>query len=315
MKNIFRIFLLCTAILFTSHSVAQEEPESKKQAILFPSFYFSSDNEGFTTYKYQIGYLPLYEHGDNYTGVMIQQQYFTQDDWKSSGQQYTLMTRAINPRNALGYNLNIGYNVENGHQLITTDSSYGFQVTDTTRAEVMAARNRLETQGSLDSGTYYTLGGASIEQQLFKGLTAIAMGANMYISDSNTRPIFKAKLIYDLLPAYGITAQLRYRQFRSTNINVTRDYFNPEKYNETMIAIGFRKRIEGWVVSGTIGLGRQSVNNETQTGTQLYELAVTSPVASNGFYLKARAGYGNSAGILGENYFYRYVMADFIFPF
>ena len=51
------------------------------------------------------------------------------------------------------------------------------------------------------------------------------------------------------------------------------------------------------------------------TTTQLYELAATSPVASNDYYFKTRAGYGKSAGFLGPNYFYRYLMEEIIFPF
>ncbi len=307
--------LLIIPVLFTSHANAEEEAEQTKQAISVPNVYFSSDSEGFSTYKYKAGYLPLYEHGEKYTGITYQHNYFTQGSWNSTGEQYTLITKSINPRTALGYNLNIGYNTENGHQLVTTDSNYGFRVTDSTKAEVMVNRDRVETQNSLNNGVYYTLGGVVVEQQVLERLTAILMGANMYFSDTNTRPIVRAKLIYDLVPDYGLTAQLRYRQFRDTNTNVANNYFNPSSYNETMIAFGARKRIAGWILSGTAGVGRQTVNQDPSTTTQLYEFAATSPVASNDYYFKTRAGYGKSAGFLGPNYFYRYVMEELIIPF
>ena len=304
------------AILFlTFNANAGEEVEQTKQAISIPNVYFGSDSEGFSTYKYKAGYLPLYEHGEKYTGITYQHNYFTQGGWNSTGEQYTLMTKAINPRTALGYNLNIGYNTQNGHQLVTTDSNYGFRVTDSTKAEVMVNRDRVETQNSLNNGIYYTLGAASIEQQVIERLTAIAMVGNMYFSDTNTRPIVRAKLIYDLVPDYGLTAQLRYRQYRDTNTNVANNYFNPSTYNETMIAFGARKRISGWMLSGTAGVGRQTVNQDPSTTTQLYEFAATSPVASNNYYFKTRAGYGKSAGFLGPNYFYRYIMEELIIPF
>ena len=307
--------LLIIPVLFTFHANAEEEAEQTKQAISVPNVYFSSDSEGFSTYKYKAGYLPLYEHGEKYTGITYQHNYFTQGGWSSTGEQYTLMTKAINPRTALGYNLNIGYNTENGHQLVTTDSNYGFRVTDSTKAEVIVNRDRVETQNSLNNGIYYTLGGVSVEQQVLERLTAILMGANMYFSDTNTRPIVRAKLIYDLVPDYGLTAQLRYRQYRDTNTNVANNYFNPSTYNETMIAFGARKRMAGWMLSGTAGVGRQTVNQDPSTTTQLYEFAATSPVASNDYYFKTRAGYGKSAGFLGPNYFYRYVMEELIIPF
>ena len=178
MKRIVQTFLMIS-ILFTSHANAEEETEQTKQAISVPNVYFSSDSEGFSTYKYKAGYLPLYEHGEKYTGITYQHNYFTQGGWSSTGEQYTLMTKAINPRTALGYNLNIGYNTENSHQLVTTDSNYGFRVTDSTKAEVIVNRDRVETQNSLNNGIYYTLGGVSIEQQVLERLTTILMGANM----------------------------------------------------------------------------------------------------------------------------------------
>ena len=315
MKYPVMVVQSCLSILlFTSVTKAEESPASK-MAISAPNTYIASDSEGFSTYKYNAGFLPLYEHGEKYTGVSYQHNYFTQSGWDSSAEVYTLLTKAINPRTGLGYNANIGYNLQNGHKLITTDSNYGFRVTDSTKAELILNRDRVETQNSLNNGIYYTMGAASVEQQMLERLTAIAMVGNMYFSDTNTRPLVRAKLIYDLVPDYGLTAQLRYRQYRDTNTTVPNNYFNPDHYTETMIAFGARKRISGWMLSGTAGVGRQKVSQDPSTTTQLYEFAATSPVASNSYYFKTRAGYGKSAGFLGPNYFYRYVMEELIIPF
>ena len=315
MKYSVMVVQSCLCILlFTSVTKAEESPTSK-MAISAPNTYIASDSEGFSTYKYNAGFLPLYEHGEKYTGVSYQHNYFTQSGWDSSAEVYTLLTKAINPRTGLGYNANIGYNLENGHKLITTDSNYGFRVTDSTKAELILNRDRVETQNSLNNGIYYTMGAASIEQQVVERVTAIAMLGNMYFSDTNTRSMVRAKLIYDLVPDYGVTAQLRYRQYRDTNTTVPNNYFNPDHYSETMVAFGARKRLSGWMLSGTAGVGRQKVSQDPSTTTQLYELAATSPVASNDYYFKTRAGYGKSAGFLGPNYFYRYVMEELIFPF
>ncbi len=311
-QSIFLIFVLCC---IHSASNAEDTQEVNKLALLAPDIYLASDSENFSTYKYKAGILPLYEHGEKFTGITYQHNYFTQGGWNSTGEQYTLLTKAINPRTALGYNLNIGYNTENGHQLITTESNYGFRATDSTKAELILNRDRVETQNSLNNGIYYTMGGLSVEQQITDKVTAVLMGANMYFSDTNTRPIARAKLIYDLLPEYGLTAQLRYRQYWDTNTSVPNNYFNPNQYIENMLAFGARKRIEGWILSGTVGIGRQSVNQAPSTTTQLYEIAATSPVNSNDYYLKTRAGYGKSAGFQGPNYFYRYLMEELIIPF
>lgn len=306
--------LLIMLFLITTPSRAEEESNNKK-ALSAPNVYIASDSEGFSTYKYSAGFLPLYEHGEKYTGLSYQHNYFTQTGWDSSAEVYTLLTKAINPQTGLGYNLNVGYNLQNGYKLLTTDSNYSFRVTDSTKAEVLISRDRVETQSSLANGIYYTFGGVSVEQQIIERLTAIAMIGNMYFSDTNIRPTVRAKLIYDLIPEHGLTAQLRYRQYRDTNTNVVNNYFNPSDYNETMIAFGARTRIAGWVLSGTAGVGRQTVNQDPSTTTQLYELAATSPIASNGYYFKTRVGYGKSAGFLGPNYFYHYIMEELIIPF
>lgn len=309
-------YLILSVLLVNAQlAYSQEKSEQSRQALSIPNAYIASDSEGFSTYKYNAGYMPLYENGEKYTGVSYQHNYFTQGSWDSSAEVYTLLTKSIDPKTGLGYNLNLGYNLQNGYKLLTTDSSYGFRVTESTKAEVLVSRDRVETQSSLTNGIYYTFGGASIEQQIIERLTAIVMAGNMYFSDTNTRPTFKAKLIYDLIPEYGVTAQLRYRQYRDTNTNVANNYFNPSDYNETMIAFGARKRISGWMLSGTAGVGRQTVNQDPSTTTQLYELAATSPVASNDYYFKTRAGYGKMAGFLGPNYFYRYIMEEIIIPF
>lgn len=313
MKRILKNSIYCLLIAANGYVLAQQSTPT--QALSIPNTYIASDSEGFSTYKYNAGFLPLYEHGEKYTGISYQHNYFTQGGWDSSAEVYTLLTKAINPRTGLGYHANIGYNLENGHKLLTTDSNYGFQVTDSTKAELMLARDRVETQNSLNNGIYYTFPALSIEQKLIDRLSVVLMGGSMYFSDTNTRPTVRAKLIYDLLPEYGLTAQLRYRQYRDTNTTVPNNYFNPLEYSETMIAFGFRKRYEGWMIYGTAGVGRQTINQDPSTTTQLYELAATSPVASNEYYFKTRAGYGKSAGFLGPNYFYRYVMEELIFPF
>jgi len=309
------LFFSCFSLANICISQAQDGSEQTKQAISIPNTYFASDSEGFSTYKYNAGYMPIYEHGEKYTGLSYQHNYYTQGSWDSSAEVYTLLTKSINPRTNLGYLLNLGYNLENSHQLVITNSNYGFRLTDTTKAELMLNRDRVETQNSLNNGIYYTLGAASIEQQLFERLSAIVMAGNMYFSDTNTRPLVRAKLIYDLAPDYGLTGQLRYRQYRDTNTSVPNNYFNPSTYNEAMIAFGLRRRIEGWMLSGTAGVGRQTVNQDPSTTTQLYEISVTSPVNSNDYYFKTRAGYGKSAGFQGPNYFYRYIMEELIIPF
>lgn len=308
------LFTLC-AIGFITPALAQESSLVPKHAISIPEVYVASDSEGFLTNKYKASIYPLYSNAENYTGLQYQHNYFSQNNWNSTAEQYSLVSKSINPRNGLGYNLNVGYNLEGGYKLLTTDSNYSTMLTNTTRAEILVFRDRVETQNSLTNGIYYTMGGVSIEQKLVERLSVVLFGGNLYFSDTNTRPTIRAKVIYDLIPDYGITAQLRYRQYRDTNTNVANNYFNPNSYNESMVAFGIRKRIEGWMINGTAGVGQQSIDQGPSTTTQLYEFAATSPVNAKDVYFRTKAGYGKSAGFLGPNYFYRYFMGELIFPF
>lgn len=300
-----------------SCNVWSEESADKtdwRQAILIPSFFGMSDSEGFNTARYLTGLLPLYEHGDRYTGVEYLRNQFSQNGWRSSANETRLITKAINPRSALGYNLNIGYNRENSFGLLTTDSQYSFSISDSTRAEIMVNRDRVETQNAINNNIYYTLTGASLEYKPFERVTLIGMGGDMFFSDTNTRAFMRLKAIYDLVPDYGVTAQLRYRQYHDSNVNVTNNYFNPGNYYEGMFALGIRKRISGWILNGTAGLGQQGINNQSTTTTQLLEFGATSPISGNLFF-RSRLGYGKSAGFLGPDYSYQYVMEELFYSF
>lgn len=289
------------------------DPQNQK-AIGIPVSFISSDSEGFNAYKVGAQYLPLYQHGDQYTGISYQFNKYTQNQWSAEANQIGITKKSINPRTALGYIANVNINNLNGHSLLTTDSYFGMNATPITRVEFFLSREWVETQNALNNGIYYTLGGISIEQKLLDGLSGIVTGGNMYFSDSNTRPFVRANLIYDILPEYGINVQARYRQYHDTNTNVANNYFNPSNYNEGMLAIGMRRYVDGWMLAGTVGFGRQRVNSDPSTSTQLVELAVTSPYVGHAF-LRTRLGYRKSAGFQGPDYAYSYFMEELIIPF
>jgi hypothetical protein len=310
MRHLKPIILAITCL--ASGTVCAADDTVWKQAISIPDYFGSTDSAGFSTYRFRTAYYPLYEHGDKYTGVEYLHNQFTQGNWGSSANQLTLVSKAINPRTALGYNLNLGYNVENRYTLLTTDSEYGLRLTDSTTGEIVVNRDRVETQNSLINGVYYTLAGASIEQQLIDRLTLVGIGGGMFFSDTNRRAYIRFKLIYDLIPESGITAQLRYRQYHDSNTSVANlYYFNPGEYTETMLVLGVKRRLSGWTLSGAAGLGQQRIDQEPGTSSQLAEFAVTSPYAGKIFF-RARLGYSNSAEFFGPNYSYRYIMEDMI---
>lgn len=315
MGSKMRRLLSCIGLLLVlwPRVLLADDATEWKQAIGIPGFYGASDSEGFSTYKLSAGVYPLYEHGDHYTGVAYQKNYFSQNAWHSWADEAKFITKAINPRTALGYNLTLGYNQQNGFGSLTTDSQFGFSLTDATRLELILIRERVETQNAIRSNVYYTLPAVSLEYQLLDRLTIVAVGGSMFFSDANSRPLLRLKLIYALLPDEGVTAQLRYRQYRDSNTNVPNNYFNPANYYEGMFALGLRRRVSGWMLDGTAGIGRQSVNDQSTTMTELLEAGATTPFAGRVFF-RGRLGYGRSSGFQAPNYSYQYLTGELIFP-
>jgi hypothetical protein len=321
-KHILHLAFFYTGLVFSQvphldKPLAEPPPEvelSSKQAIAFPNAFLSTDSEGFSATKLGVAYLPLYTYGDQHSGIQYQWNSYSQNGWTAEGNQLGISTKSINPQTALGYNINLNLNEIKGYSLLTTDSYYAFQAASSTRAEVFLSRDRVETQNSINNGIYYTLGGLSLEQQLTNRLVGIITAGNMYFSDSNTRPFFRVRAIYDVFPEYGITAQLRYRQYRDTNTNVPNNYFNPDNYKEAMAAVGLRRFVNGWRLAALLGFGRQQVNQDPSTGTQLIEINATSPHYGP-IFSRTRLGYNKSAGFQGPDYAYSYFMQELIFTF
>lgn len=300
--------------IYLSNLVFAEEVMPTKQGITFPEVFISSDSENLNVRKYSTAYMPVYQHGDLNSGIRLQHLDFEQQSWGASGKQLSLFAKNIDPKTALGYSINFGVNDIHGKSVITTDSQYSFELESKTRVELILNRDRVETQKSIENNISYTMLALNVDQEIFKNLTAIAMVGNMNFSDSNSRPFVRLRLVADVIPEYGINLQLRYRRFHSTDINVERNYFNPEDYQETMVLLGFRKRIQGWMLAGTAGYGQQQIDYQQNTNTKLLDLSVTSPI-QEGIFFRAKAGFNQSAGFQGPDYYYRYFMQELIFSF
>ncbi len=291
-----------------------DETTIKGQGLVLPEFFISSDSEKLSIKKASLGYLPFYEHGDSNTGIKLQNNQFHQDSWSIYSNQISFITKEINSKTTLGYLVNLGVNQLEGKSIITIDSQYQFKLFDKTSIELILNRDRVETQKALENNTFFTMAAINIEQEIRSDLRAMLMIGEMKFSDGNSRPFLRARLIADVLPDYGVNLQLRYRQFHSDDIDVERNYFNPEDYRETMLVIGYRKRFEGWNLAGTLGVGRQEIDNLNSTQTKLIEFNATSPFVKNIFF-RTRLGYSQAAGFQGADYSYRYLFEELIFAF
>lgn len=263
-------------------------------------FLVSSDSEGFEVQKISAEYFPAdigirathYRYGNEVT---------------KDGQRVTAVGRAGDYAN--GYSFDLGVARQSNHTQVVGDASYRktFGVTGT---EVFASRDWIETERALSAGTTATFVGAAVDQPVGQHLTLIGVVGHQDFTDGNRRNHWRARVVYQPWVDLGLTAQIRYRAYKSKSQATT--YFNPVDYDEQGLALSYRKRVQGWVLQGTAGVGREHVNHVGKA-TRLLEISAQSP--AKGPYVQFRAGLNRSAGIGGPNYLYRYAAGEIVIPF
>jgi hypothetical protein len=138
--------------------------------------------------------------------------------------------------------------------------------------------------------------------------------AQTRFSDGQDRQQQRARAVWDALPDHGITLQWAYKhQLGDSNGVTTRTYFNPDRLDESMAVIGWRRRYEGWQWYARLGDGKQKVNDQESTPARMAELQFTSPVQGRS-YFKLRLGRSETVGLNGPGYVYRYADIQWIFP-
>jgi hypothetical protein len=277
------------------------------------SAFAASDSEGFNTQRAGLAYLPAFASRDALGGVRYAASRFAIDDWHRNGQQLTGVYRRIDPASTDGVQVDAGYARQGGHGLFTIDGSYRTALAAGSSVELFVNRDWVETRRALDDGVSFTFGGAALEQTLGPHVTLVGVAGYQDFSDGNRRQHRRAKLIVQPLLDLGLTLQARYRAYHS-DADLPRAYFNPARYDESMLAIGWRKRFDGWMASLTAGVGRQRVAGADRTPTRLLEVGLESP-ARGAQSLRVRAGLNKSASFGGPDYTYRYAQAEWLIGF
>jgi len=281
--------------------------------LVAPTIFASSDSDDFHVTKLGAGALPFYQDGQHYLGLQATNNHYSSPDWSKNGSQVSLVQRSIDSQTGLGSVGSIGVSNISGRELLTADVTYSGAINTGLSYEAFFFRDWVETKNSLNNGISHNYYGGSLEQKLAKDWTVIGVLAQQKFSDDNIRNHVRAKLIYDVLPEQGINLQARHRQYRDSH-EATVNYFNPNEYQEDMLAVGWRRKYQNWQLSGVMGLGRQKINDDPMTTTKLFELEALSPI-QNKVFLRTKLGYSDSAGFGGPDYIYRYFQADLIFSF
>ena len=275
--------------------------------------FVANDSEGFTTRRVALDYLPAFSGRDSLAGVRYAASRFSIDDWHRNAQQLSGVYRSIDPATTDGTVVEAGLSRQGGHDLLTIDAGYRTALGTGRAVEVFLNRDWVETRRALDDGVSFTFAGAAFEQALGAHVTVVGVAGYQDFSDGNQRRHARAKLIVQPSLDLGLTLQARYRVFHG-DADQPRAYFNPDRYDETMLAVGWRKRVEGWMGSLTAGVGRQRVGADARTPTRLLEVGLESP-ARGSQSLRLRAGLNKSAAFGGPDYTYRYAQAQWLVGF
>ena len=303
-------FCLC---LTSAFSLADPMDTSLRKAV-GTELFISNDNESFSTQRGALEYFPRYRSADALTGVRYTSHWYQQKNWSSNGQQLTFLHRDIDPATANGWQLNAGLFHQGGHDLLSLDGSYRKALAQQTGLELFVNRDWVETAIALDNGVHFTLAGVAVDQGLGPHVTLVGLGGRQNFSDGNARNHRRLKLIFQPNLDSGLTLQARYRAYNSTSQNVGGAYFNPEHYNETMLALGWRKKVQGWSLNFTTGIGKQKITNDPRSATHLIEGGLQSPTHLH-YSVRLRAGLVQSASFNSPNYRYQYLQTELIIPF
>jgi hypothetical protein len=162
----------------------------------------------------------------------------------------------------------------------------------------------------LEQGTYYDLVGGNVDYQVHPRLTVIGSLAQTHFSDGHDRQQQRARAVWDAWPDQGVTLQWAYKHQLGETIT-TPSYFNPDRLDESMGLIGWRRRHMGWQWYARVGEGRQKVDANASTPARLAELQLSSPEDSDSL-MKLRAGRSETVGLNGPGYVYRYLDLQWI---
>lgn len=256
-----------------------------------------TDADHFSAVRLRAGGLLAYESPWKFLGVAAQENVYSQSGWHQNATGVLGLWRDQARDTLTGINAEAGVVAVAGRTRPIGDVNWNLRLSPNTGVELLAAAGLVETQTAIEQGIGYTFWGASVEQTVAERFTIIALAGYQPFSDGNDRVHFRARLVWDALPEQGINLQARWRQYRNSTTDVGGAYFDPERYQQWLGLVGFRKRLSGWTTTGAFGAGQEYIHNggTTTQPTYLAELRTEGPIAGNA-RLAFQVMYNRSAG-------------------
>ena len=273
-----------------------------------------SDAEDFDALRLRTGVLFDYASPFDYAGIAAQTTHYTQSGWQRDAPAVLVLWRKQDRNTLAGTVAEAGIVRIGGRTRLIGDATWSLRPSARTGIELLVASDLVETQRALEQATTHTLLGVSAERQLTPRLTAIGLAGYQRFTDGNERVHLRGRLIWMLIPEHGVSAQVRWRQYETNDIDVGGAYFNPERYREWQAALAIRKRSSGWLWSGTIAAGREQIDDGGPQTTLLADVRTEATLGKTRLVL--HASYNRSAGFAAaDGYWYRVVGVSVVVPF
>jgi hypothetical protein len=275
----------------------------------------ASDTDGFHASRFRVGGLYPYASWFDHVGVAAQTTHYSQDGWHRDANAVVGIWRNQTPATLAGINAEAGVVQVAGHTRGFGDVTWGLRPSPATGVELIAAGDLVATQKAIDRAIAYGFFAASVEQTITERFTAIGLVGYQPFTDGNDRLHWRARLIWQAVPDYGVNVQLRWRQYESRQQDVDGAYFNPDRYRQWQGVLGFRRRFGGWVWQGAVGAGRETINGTDTHPVRMAEIRAEGALTDT-VRVAWHASYNRSTGYVdAPDYAYREAGVTLIYPF
>lgn len=305
--------LLAVLALAPSVAMAADAGRDERMGVLAESR-FESDADDFDTLLLRGGVVLDYESHLQHSGVAVQGTHYTQGNWSEDVPGIVAIYRNQQRDTLTGVRAEAGLVSVGGRARPVGDITWSARPRESTGVELIVAGDVVGTREAIESSITYGLLATSVEQQFGPRLTGIALVGWQPFTDGNSRNLFRARLIYSLLPEQGLSAQARWRQYTTSDDDTTA-YFSPERYRNWDAGLTLRRRFGTWMVAGLAGAGQERIDSGSWQTTGIAELRAEGSL-SGGNRLAVGLVYSNAAGFANSpNYWYGAVNVSLIVPF
>ena len=305
-----RVLAACAAALaLAGAGAAGAEPAGPSNASATPAILggidVASDTDGFHAMHFRAGGLYPYVSYFDYAGVALQATRYSQAGWDREATGVVGLWRRQDPRTLAGIDAKAGVVQVAGHTRAIGDATWSLRPATDTGVELIAAGDLVETQKAIERGIAYGLFAASVEHTFAERFTAIGFAGWQPFTDGNDRTHFRARLIWQAVPAWGLNTEFRWRQYSSSKDDVGGAYFNPDRYRQWVGALSMRRHTGSWTLSGALGAGRETIDGSDTHPVRMAELRAEGAL-SGSLRLVAYATYNRSTSYVdAPDYSYR----------